>query len=102
VMPSQRYFGMTRSAETGTPSYTITSCGLYCKQITILNDVSRVIRMMLHVVASPMIVILMTIEAPMIIILMILDNFIVQASFTIITYDGQNILMVQATGGIHH
>ncbi len=73
------YFGLKWSAfsaaETSTACYTITSCDLYCKHITILNDVCRVNRMMLHIGASPMIVILMTLEAPMIITLLILEIF---------------------------
>ncbi len=54
-----------------TPSVTVVNfirllvsltCGLYHKHTTIVNDDSRVIRMMLQVVASPTIVILMTLE----------------------------------------
>jgi hypothetical protein len=44
------------------PLLHITICGLYYKDIIIANDDSRVIRMMLQVVASPMIVILTTLE----------------------------------------
>ncbi len=42
--------------------------------MTIVNDNSRVIRMTLQVVASPMIIILMTLEAPTIVILTTLEN----------------------------
>jgi len=73
------YFGLKWSAfsaaETGTASYTITSCGLYCKHIIIINDSSRVIRIMLQILALPIIVILTNLEAPMIIIMMIIENF---------------------------
>ncbi len=46
------------------------TCGLYYKHITIVNDDSIVVRMMVQVVASPMNVILTTLEAPTIVILM--------------------------------
>ncbi len=49
------------------------------KDIAIVNDNSRVIRMTLQVVASPTIVILTTLEAPMIIILTAIDvSFMLQ------------------------
>ncbi len=38
------------------------NCGLYYKHITIVNDDSRVVRMILQAVASPTIVIMMTLE----------------------------------------
>ncbi len=31
---------------------------------------------------------------------MIVSTFIVQASFTIVTYDRQNMFIIQATGGV--
>ncbi len=43
------------------------------KNITIANDDSKVIRMTLQVVASPMIIILTTLEAPTIVILTTLE-----------------------------
>jgi hypothetical protein len=57
--------------------------GLYYKHIVIVNDDSRVIRMTLQVVASPMII-----------ILMILGNIYSSG----VTYNRQNIFIVQATG----
>ncbi len=61
--------------------------------------------MMLQAVASPTIVILMTLEALTIVILttldesfMLLENIYSTASLTIVTYDHQNIFIVQATG----
>ncbi len=50
------------------------TCGLYHKHVMIVNDDSRVVRMMLQVMLSPTIIILMTIEAPMIVILMTIEN----------------------------
>ncbi len=51
------------------------TCGLYHKHVMIVNENSRVVRMMLQVELSPTIIILMTIEAPVIVILMNLENF---------------------------
>jgi len=48
--------------------------GLCHKHITIVNDDSRVIRMMLQAVASPTIGILTTLEASVIVILMTLES----------------------------
>ncbi len=62
--------------------------------ITIVNDDSIVVRMMVKVVASPMIVILTTLEAPTIVILTTRYNIY----GTGITYDGRNILIVLANG----
>jgi hypothetical protein len=46
---------------------------LYYKHITIINDNTKVVRMMLQVLASPTIIILTTLEAPTIIILITLE-----------------------------
>ncbi len=48
--------------------------GLYYKHITIINDDSRVIRIMLQVVVSPVIIILMTLEAPIRVIILNSDD----------------------------
>ncbi len=71
------------------------SISLYCKHVTITNDDSRVVRMMLQIVASPTIVILMTLKAPASVILedsrlkvsvLLPENIlIVQTSLIIIT-----------------
>jgi hypothetical protein len=60
---------------------------------------------MIQVVVSPTIVILMTLEALAIVILITLEvsfmlpeNIYSTASLTIVTYDHQNIFIVQATG----
>jgi hypothetical protein len=66
---------------------------MYLKHITIVNDNSRVVRMMLQVVASLMIVILMTLEASF----MLLENNHSRASLAIVSYDPQNIFIAQAT-----
>ncbi len=49
------------------------TCGLYHKHVMLVNDDSRVVRMMLQVVLTPTIIILMTLEVPMIVILMTLE-----------------------------
>ncbi len=70
--------------------------GMYYKQITIINDNSRVVRMMLQVESSPMIVILMILEVSF----MLLENIY----STGVTRDNQPshddcyIFIVQATG----
>ncbi len=75
------------------------------KHITIVYDESRVIRMTAQVVASLTSVILMTLEVSF----MLLENInskgitidlcrTSMASLMIITYDRQNIFIVQATG----
>ncbi len=61
-------------------------CGLYYKHITILDDNSRVIKMTLQIVASPIIIILMTLEVTF----MILENIYIFTNndnhVTIVTY----------------
>jgi hypothetical protein len=78
--------------------------GLYYKHIMMVNNNSRVIRMTLQVVVSPMIIIPMSLEAPMIVLLttlevscMVLENIKSQASLTIVTYDCHNILQYRQT-----
>jgi len=66
---------------------------MYYKHITIINYNSRVIRMALQAVVSPMIVILTTLEVSF----TLLGNIY----STGITLDGCNIFIVQATGPAH-
>ncbi len=60
--------------------------GLYYKHIMIIDDNSRVIRMMLKIVASPTIVILMTLEVT----LMLLENIYSSG----ITHDDNHMTIV--------
>ncbi len=60
-------------------SETVTS-GLYYKRVTIVIDAPSVVKVTLQIVASLTIV-----------------KFIVLASFTIVTYDRQNMFIIQAT-----
>jgi hypothetical protein len=74
------------------------NCGLYCKHITIINDDSRVVRIMLQFVASATNVMLTTLGPLAIATLMPLENIY----STGITYDchlnHQKCFTVQATG----
>ncbi len=60
----------------------------------IVNDESRFVRMMLQAVALPMIVILTTLEVSF----MLLEHIY----STGLTYDSQNIFIVQATGCLYY
>jgi hypothetical protein len=70
------------------------TCGLYYKHITIVNDTSRVVskwcsKLWYHLWSWLMTWAKAKVRAN--------KTFIVQASFTIITYDHQNIFIVEAT-----
>jgi hypothetical protein len=99
------YFGakMVPSLNGVDPSFMNSVTGSVCRaecsnilqdNITIVNGGSRVIRMMLHVVMSPTIVNLTALEVSF----MLLENIY----STGITYDRQNIFIVQATGMFRH
>ncbi len=74
--------------------YIYIPCGLYYKNITIVNDTSEVVKMMLQDVVSPAIVILMTLEVSFI----LLDNIF----STGITHDDRHLQLSYCYSTVHY
>ncbi len=68
--------------------------GLYYKRVTIVIDTPSVVKVTLQIVASLMIIIDDANKAKVVSSI----TFIVLVSFTIVTYDCQNMFIIQATG----
>ncbi len=71
---------------------------LYCKNFTIVNDTSRVVRMILQVGAPLIITILMTLEVSLMLpelSVMLQENIIVQTSLMMIVIYGHHIFIVR-------
>ncbi len=74
------------------------SCSLYYKHIAIVNDHSRVVRMMLQVVASPTIVIPMTLDMPFMLLENIYSTGITHDDFHDHCPDDHHVFIIQANG----
>jgi hypothetical protein len=72
----------------------VLNSGLYYKRVTIVIDTPSVVKVTLQIVASLMIIIDDANKAKVVSSI----TFIVLVSFTIVTYDCQNMFIIQATG----